>query len=69
MVQSDYSASIKTCITGHIKKQTLPTCCSQSFKAFLANYQLDTLSLMYIFILPLYTFQTAQCSLSGDQLY
>ena len=35
----------------------------------LANNQLDALSLMYLFILPLYMFRTARCSSSGDQLY
>jgi hypothetical protein len=35
----------------------------------LVNNQLNTLSLMYLFILPLYMFRTAQCSSSGDQLY
>jgi len=35
----------------------------------LANNQLDTLPLMYLFILPLYKLQTAQCSSSGDRLY
>jgi len=31
--------------------------------------QLDALRLMYLFILPLYMFRTAQCSSSGDRLY
>ena len=35
----------------------------------LANNQLDALPLMYLFILPLYLFRTAQCSSSGDRLY
>jgi hypothetical protein len=35
----------------------------------LANNQLVALPLMYLFILPLYMFRTAQCSSSGDQLY
>ena len=35
----------------------------------LANNQLDALSLMYLFILPLYKFRASQCSSSGDRLY
>ena len=35
----------------------------------LANNQHDALPLMYLFILPLYMFRTAQCSSSGNQLY
>ena len=35
----------------------------------LVNSQLDALSLMYLFISPLYMFRTARCSSSGDQLY
>ena len=35
----------------------------------LVNNQLDALSLMYLFILPLYMFRTAQCSSSGDQMH
>jgi len=35
----------------------------------LVNNQIDALSLMYLSILPLYMFRTAQCSSSGDQLY
>jgi len=35
----------------------------------LANNKLDALPLMYLFILPLYMFRTAQCLSSGDQLY
>ena len=35
----------------------------------LVNNQLDALSLMYLFISPLYMFLTAQCLSSGDQLY
>jgi len=35
----------------------------------LANNQFDALPLMYLFILPLYIFRTAQCSSSGDRMY
>ena len=35
----------------------------------LANNQLDTLPLVYLFIVPLYMFRTAQCSSAGDRLY
>jgi len=35
----------------------------------LVDNQPDALSLMYLFILSLYMFRTAQCSSSGDQLY
>jgi cytochrome b561 len=35
----------------------------------LVNNQLDALSLMYLFISPLYMFRKTQCSSSGDQLH
>ena len=35
----------------------------------LVNNQLDALPLLYLFILPLYMFRTAQGSSSGDRLY
>ena len=34
----------------------------------LVNKQLDALSLMHLFITPLYMFRTAQCSSSGDRI-
>jgi len=38
-------------------------------RIILANNQPDALPLMYLFILPLYMFRTAQYSSSGDGLY
>jgi len=40
-----------------------------NFGTILANNQFDAFPLMYLFILPLYMFRTAQCSSSGDRLY
>jgi hypothetical protein len=44
---------------------------TESFECVIihVNNQLDTLSLMYLFISPLYMFRTVQCSSSGDRLY
>jgi len=35
----------------------------------LVNNQLDALSVLYLFISPVYMFRTPQFSSSGDQLY
>jgi hypothetical protein len=46
----------------------LPSFTTGTTYLVLANNQLDALPLMYLFILPLYMFRTAQCSSSGDRL-